>query len=1164
MLALVAELPSRHMSVAKDVGRRAPFEVAGATRSDLAVLRVDAGPLAAAELGDAKRLRVGPLVVAVGSPPGFRGVGHGRLTARRASRLRADVHMPALSITLLGGFSVARDDTVVPPTAWRLRKGADLVKLLALAPGHRLQREEVMDALWPNKDPAAASNNLYQALHAARNALGREGDDGWLDLRDGVLSLERRRHLWIDVEAFEEAAARALGGEPDLFPEAMAIYHGDLLPDDRYEEWSVERRNSLAARHRQLLAEWVGLLDARGQLDDALAVSRELLADDPADEAACRLLMRLEARRGNRSGALRSFEALRARLRADLDVEASAETLALHQAIVDGRFPPPAALTTNLPVQVSSFVGRERLIRDVRFQLESTRLLTLTGTGGTGKTRLALEVAWSLLHGFTGGVWFTELAAVREAAGVARAVGDVLGVREGPGVALVDAIAERLGRSETLLVVDNCEHVVTACAELVAALLGRCSSIRVLATSRQPLHTKGETIVRVPSLPVPNPSAEPDIAELPTIEAVRLFLDRARAVDPSFDMTPANAGAIAGLCYHLDGLPLALELAASRVAVIPVGVLERRLTERFRLLVGGDRAALTRHQTLKATLDWSYDLLSPEQQALLNRLSVFSGGATLGAAEAVCAAPPMTQRDILPMLGELIDQSMVALDISGIEPRYRLLETVREYAKERLVDAGESEAVWSTYRRWAIELTRPAAPRRGATGWLDAFRRLGPDIDNIRAALESSLDGHPATALELAHNLWPYWLWDGHLIEGRAWLEAALSANPDPTPLRVWTLMGLGAVLGRTGDTATHAQRGAEALETARRLDDSVATGWALQNLGIAHWASDQLSLAIADFEAAAEIGHPAFPAVEAAAEHALAATRWTMGDRAEARRHIRHALALTAALPDDALLPPTLDIAFEIVRPDVELDVPQLVMEENATAFRDTDRFTAAGYGLANRGTMARVDGDMRSSRRDFETANAMFRDRHDARGEAMLEARLGTLARDIGDPDMARKHLGRALAIRRDLGDARGVSVTEAILGDLEVSCGNLDDAGDLLDSSLAAAKRRGDLWNIGAALSYGAGLALARGDLAGARRSLEEAVETARKVDRPRHVGWLELRLAGLDRLTGDDPGPRAATAERILKAVGDDVGAAAAQELATAKQAPRSKGRRRRSY
>jgi predicted ATPase/DNA-binding SARP family transcriptional activator len=1057
------------------------------------------------------------------------------------------VKKPALSIMLLGGFAVARADSVVPPSAWRLRKGADLVKLLALSPGHRLHREQVMDALWPDKEPAAASNNLYQALHAARNAIGRGGGE-WLDLRDGVLRLEPRDGLRIDVEDFERAAARARGGEWDRMREALALYRGELLPDDRYEEWSVERRDELAATHRQLLTEWVALLDAQGRLDEALAAVRELLLDDPAEEAANRELMRLEARRGNRSGALRAFEALRKRLRDDLDVEPSAETLELHRAIVEGRIGPPPVPTTNLPEQVTSFVGRERLIQDVRLQLEGTRLLTLTGTGGTGKTRLALEVARFLLPAFSGGVWLTKLAAVGEAGGVPRAVGDSLGIREAPGVALVDAIAERLGTSETLLVIDNCEHVVAACAELVAALLARCPSTRIVATSRQPLHTQGETIVRVPSLPVPDPAAEPDLAELRIIDAVRLFLDRARAVEPSFDMTPANARAIAALCYHLDGLPLALELAASRVGLIPVAVLEQRLSERFRLLVGGDRAALTRHQTLKATLDWSYDLLAPEEQHVLDRLSVFSGGATLAAAEAVCTAPPVIATDVLPMLGELVDQSMVVLDTAGIEPRYRLLETVREYARERLADAGESDAIAAAHQRWAVDLTRPAAPRQSGNGWIDAFRRLAPDIDNIRAALDRSIAADPGSALELAQNLWVYWLWDGHLVEGRAWLEAALQANPERTELRVWTLIGLCAIVGRAGDTATHARRGAEALEIARQLDDPILVGWAHQVLGIAHWASSQAPIALADFEAAAEVGRAGFRAGEAAAEHALAATRWTMGDRDAARRHVDRALALTEGLPDDAILPPTLDVAFEVMRTDANLGVPQLVMEENATPFRDTDRFAAAGYGLANRGTMARAAGDRAGAKRDFETALAAFRQRADPRGEAVLEARLGTLARDAGDLDRARAHLNRALAIRRDIGDARGVSVTEALLGDLEVAAGNLDAAGQLVESSLAAARRRADLWNIGAALSYAAGLALARGELADARRSLNEALDLARKAGRPRHLGWIELRLAAIDRLAGDDPGPRAASADAILSGLGDEVGAAAARAVA----------------
>src|SRR6185436_14552580 len=225
-------------------------------------------------------------------------------------------------------------------------------------------------ALWPDKDPAAASNNLYQALHAARNAIGRDARGGWLQLRDGVLRLEGSSGLRVDVAAFEDAAARARQGEPAAFPEALGLYRGELLPDDRYEEWSVERRDALAATHRQLLGEWVGALEAQGRFDEAIAGARQLLADDPADEAAQRDLMRLEARRGNRAGALRAFEALRARLRSELDVEPAAETVELYQAIVEGLVGPPPPSTTNLPTRLTSLVGRERLIEDVRLQLE--------------------------------------------------------------------------------------------------------------------------------------------------------------------------------------------------------------------------------------------------------------------------------------------------------------------------------------------------------------------------------------------------------------------------------------------------------------------------------------------------------------------------------------------------------------------------------------------------------------------------------------------------------------------------------------------------------------------------------------------------------------------------------------------------------------------------
>jgi predicted ATPase/DNA-binding SARP family transcriptional activator len=1058
------------------------------------------------------------------------------------------IDRPAVSVRLLGAFEVNVDGRAVGAGAWRLRKAADLVKLLAIAPGYRLHREQLMESLWPDKEPDAAANNLYQAIHGARRALG----PAVVEFRDGIVSLAPGNGGGIDVDvtAFAAAIERADAGDVAAREEARALYRGELLPDDRFEDWAVGLRDALAAANRRNLSELAVIREREGDLEAALDCLRALLALDPTDEASGRRAMRLEARAGRRGAAQQHYESLRDALRRELDVEPDEETKQLERDIVEGRLDPlgEQPSTTNLPVQFTSFVGRGREVGEVQRLLAGTRLLTLTGTGGTGKTRLALEAAHAARGRYPDGVWLVELAAVRRDGDVVRATAEVFGVREAPGTPLLEAVARQLGDRRALIVLDNCEHLIDACAAMVHRLEARCPDLHVLATSRQPLRAPGEVVFRVPSLAIANPDEPIDPAELMLVDSVRLFVDRALAADPTFAVTPENAGALARLCFRLDGLPLAIELAASRVAAIPVEVLLERIGERFELLVGGRRTALTRQQTLRATIDWSYELLTPEQQGVFRRLAVFAGRVSPGAAEAICAPLGIPGGRLLAVLGDLVDQSLLVLDAAMAPPRFRMLETVRDYGRGRLADEGESDAVETAFLRWAVELSAPAAPRRPGSDWLAAFRRLGPEIENLRAALERAVARDPATALELAHNLWPYWLWDGHFVEGRTWLEVALAANPGPTPLRVWALIGLGALLGRAGDTAEHARRGTEALEIARGLGDPVAVGWSLQNLGISHWAGDALALALEDFEAAALIGRDAFPAGQAAAEHALAAVRWTLGDRDEARRHIDEALALITALPDDAILPPAIDIAFEVVRPDPVLGIPWPVMEENATAFRDSDPAAAMGYVLAIRGTMGRVEGDEAAARRDFAAALEPFRQRGDARGEALIEVRLGTLERDDGKLDLAREHLRRALAIRREIGDARGVSMTQALLGDLELTAGNLDEAERLLDASLAAARRRADLWVTGAALSYRVRLALVRDQPDAARASLEEALDVARRSGRSRHVGWIELRLAALDRLEGRDPGGGIAAAAELLRRAGDELGTATASALA----------------
>jgi predicted ATPase/class 3 adenylate cyclase len=374
-------------------------------------------------------------------------------------------------------------------------------------------------------------------------------------------------------------------------------------------------------------------------------------------------------------------------------------------------FPPLMTLDTfrtNLPAQLTSFVGREQAITDVTQLLTTSRLVTLTGPGGTGKTRLALQVAAGVLEAYSDGVWLIELAPLSDAALVPQAVATALGLREDASRPILATLTDFLSARNLLLIIDNCEHVVEACAQLAGALLRGCPNVHILASSRETLGIAGEAPFRVPSLATPDPRRLPPIEMLTQYEAVRLFVERAAAVLPGFRLTHDNASAIAQVCSRLDGIPLALELAAARVTVLRVEQIAARLDDRFRLLTGGSRTAVPRQQTLRALIDWSYDLLAEAERVMLQRSSVFVGGWTLEAAEAVCAGDGLDHDEVLDVLAQLVNKSLVVADREqGQETRYRLLETIRQYALERLVESGKRMPCNGGTRNIAYYSSRP-------------------------------------------------------------------------------------------------------------------------------------------------------------------------------------------------------------------------------------------------------------------------------------------------------------------------------------------------------------------------------------------------------------------------------------------------------------------------
>ena len=689
---------------------------------------------------------------------------------------------------------------------WRLRKAASLVKLLSLAREHRLHRERVMMVLWPDLDEKPAANNLHRVLHFARGVLeanpANNNASRYLTLRGGLLQLCPDGPIRVDVEAFEDAAATARRGrEPAAYRAAIELYTGELLPEDPYEEWAEEKREGLRRLHLALLSELAGLHEEHAEYWPAIEALRRVAAEEPTNEEAHVGLMRLHALGGQRREALLQYERLREALGEELDEEPDDASRRLYEEIRAGKLPvaPPSPRSAgrplrgpvdsarhNLPASLTSFVGRERALLEAKRWLPMTRLLTLTGAGGCGKTRLALEVASDLVGAHSDGVWLVELAPLPEPALASQAVAQALGVREQPGRALEDTLADHLRTKDSLLVLDNCEHLVDAAARLAHALLSACPKLRVLATSREPLGVQGEVVWQVPPLSLPDVEGASSIESLLSTEAVRLFVDRARSRLLDFELKRENAGATVRVCRKLDGIPLAIELAAARMGALAVEQVAQRLEESLDLLGSGSRTVDPRHQTLKATLDWSYDLLSETERALFRRLSVFAGSWTLEAAEVVGAGSGIDKDDVLDLLLRLVDKSMVVAEaaVDG-EVRYRFLEPVRQYGRERLEECEEADAVLDRHATFFFALAQKAGPelrKAHQEAWADQIEK---EYENIRAALSWLIASRQTeVALQLAKGLGHFWYLRGFLREGVRWLPAAL-ANKDAVPVNI-------------------------------------------------------------------------------------------------------------------------------------------------------------------------------------------------------------------------------------------------------------------------------------------------------------------------------------------------------------------------------------------
>jgi len=755
-----------------------------------------------------------------------------------------------LRVWLLGGFRVSVGSRTITDGQWHLRKAAALVKLLALSPGHRLHREQVMEILWPNSDKRTASNNLRRVLHAARRALDPDTGSRYLASHDGSLVLRPRGELWVDVEAFEEAASTARRArDPAAYRATLDLYAGELLPEDRYEEWAENRRDELHQLYIALLMELADLYGERGEYGPAVEALRRAVAEEPANEEAHAALMRLYALSERPAEALADYERLKEVLSRDFGAEPGATTRRLREEIAAGEFTPhqtgaaaspqeqqaPDTSKHNLPAPRDSFVRREQELIEIKRTLTMTRLLTLTGVGGSGKTRLAVEVARDLVGAYPDGVWLVELASLTDGELVPQQAAGAMDAREQPGRSLTDTLVDTLRNKRMLLVLDNCEHLVEAVAGFVNVLLASCPHLRILATSREPLGVAGEALWRVSSLSVPDTDRLPAAAELTRYDAVHLFLDRARLRLPDFSLTPANDRAVAEVCRKLEGIPLAIELATARMGALALEEVAQRLEDSLGLLTAGPRTAEPRQRTMRATLQWSHGLLSEPERVLFRRLSVFAGGWTLEASEAV-GSDGIEENDVLDLLGRLVEKSLVVAEATeGGGVRYRMLEPVRQYAQEKLKEGGEEEAAQRRHAEYFLAFAEEAEPGLKGAQEGEWLKRLEIEHDNLRAALSWTLEqGKAELALRLGGALGEFWYVRGHYGEGRRWLEAALAQGDTPSAsARAKALFQAGYIASGQGDYESSMTFGEESLALYRRLGDRASSATALYTLGV-------------------------------------------------------------------------------------------------------------------------------------------------------------------------------------------------------------------------------------------------------------------------------------------------------------------------------------------
>jgi predicted ATPase/DNA-binding SARP family transcriptional activator len=909
------------------------------------------------------------------------------------------LHFPAAPaaaryrLTVLGPFALTRNGLPLETGGWRRRPLA-LLRLLAMSPGFRRLREEVIDLLWPDSVPEAGSANLRDLLRLLRKALP---EDAPVVLLEQQWVLLNPAHAWeVDLARFEELA-EAAGDDIARLEAALALVQGPPLPEERADGWAAPIREQVERRWRRLCLRAIDAHRAQGAVAQALAWAERWLARDAQDEAALRQVLLLLDALGQEQEALRRAQRFADHAARVRGVTVSPETQAAVERIRRGsvrsdgaetageedqttKAPLSVRLPGTPPIQATSFIGRERETAAVATLLrrDDVHLLTLTGPGGIGKTRLALGVGAVLAQDFDDGIVFIPLASLEDPDHVAGTVASALGLKEAPGVPIAHTVTLHLQSRRLLLLLDNFEHLQPA-APFVAQLLARCPELRILITSTAALQISAEQRFEVPPLPAPASDQLGDVQALARIDAVALFVDRARAVRHTFELTAANAPAVGAICRCLDGLPLAIELAAARIRLFPPHALLQRLANRLEQLTGGSRDRPARHQTLRATIDWSYRLLSPREQLLFARLSVFAGGCGLDAVESICN--PDGGLDVQEAIASLIDKSLVRQE-GEQEPRFSLLETLRDYAAERLRERGEQHAIRDRHAEHFLLLAETLEPALKGPRQVECLARLDRELDNARGALARLLErDRTEEELRMAVALYWYWFVRGRCGEGRRWLEDGLQqADGVAQGVRAATLWALGGIAVEHGENERAVRLLDDALYHFRELGDDAGSVRSLNRLGVAAWRQGKYERAVALFEEALRLATALGDRRErASALVNLGVVATHHGDYPTARERLEEALALYRTLGDrHGAMHALINLGYDSTLRGSPSEARTMFEEVLETA-RDLGMKSHIAYALENLGNVCTLLGQLGPAARQLREGLLLGRELND-----------------------------------------------------------------------------------------------------------------------------------------------------------------------------------------